>query len=75
MNTKLIDSLAQIIQSLSLEEKTMLKTRVFLNISSEETHTQVTDWTDDLFIGMWKDRVEMEDSSQWVRIQRQQEWG
>lgn len=27
------------------------------------------------FIGIWKDRMEMKDSSQWVRNTRKTEWG
>ena len=30
--------------------------------------------TDEPFIGMWKDREEMKDSSKWVRQTRKQEW-
>ena len=29
----------------------------------------------DPFIGMWKDREDMQDSTQWVRTIRQGEWG
>lgn len=29
----------------------------------------------DPFIGMWRDRTEMTDSSAWVRIVRTREWG
>ena len=30
---------------------------------------------DEPFIGMWKDRSELEDSSSWVRDLRSNEWG
>ncbi len=31
---------------------------------------------DEPFIGMWRDRPEMEDSAQWVRgVRRSKEWG
>jgi len=29
----------------------------------------------DAFIGLWRDRDDMQDSAQWVREIRQQEWG
>lgn len=33
-----------------------------------------TDWENDPFVGMWKDREEMQDSVAWVRQLRQQQW-
>jgi hypothetical protein len=30
---------------------------------------------DEPFIGMWRDRKDMQDSSNWVRETRQREWG
>jgi len=30
---------------------------------------------DEPFIGMWRDRVDMQDSTSWVRSLRQREWG
>ena len=32
------------------------------------------DWTNDPFIGMWKDRQDMNDSTTWVRNIRENEW-
>jgi hypothetical protein len=32
------------------------------------------DLEDEAFIGMWHDRIDMEDSSQWVRDVRSREW-
>jgi hypothetical protein len=34
----------------------------------------LTDLGNEAFIGMWRDRVDMEDSSQWVRDVRRHEW-
>jgi hypothetical protein len=34
----------------------------------------LTDLGNEAFIGMWRDRVDMEDSSQWVRDVRRREW-
>jgi hypothetical protein len=31
--------------------------------------------TTDNFIGMWRDRVDLQDSTEWVRLMRQREWG
>ena len=35
---------------------------------------QQQDWQDDPFIGMWQDREDMQDSTQWVRATRSSEW-
>lgn len=32
------------------------------------------DWKNDPFVGMWKDREEMADSTEWVRQVRRREW-
>ena len=32
-------------------------------------------WGKERFIGMWDDRSDMTDSSEWVRQQRRSEWG
>ena len=34
----------------------------------------LTDWDEEPFIGMWRGRAEMEDSTEWVRRTRQEEW-
>jgi hypothetical protein len=33
-----------------------------------------TDITSEPFIGMWRDRPDLEDSSEWVRASREREW-
>ncbi len=35
----------------------------------------VNDFSKDNSIGMWRDREDMQDSTQWVRTARQDEWG
>ncbi len=72
MNTKLVDSLVQIINSLNEEEKKILKEK--LDYKVEFLKTTLSNLTDEPFIGMWQDREDMQDSSQWVRHLRQQEW-
>jgi hypothetical protein len=72
MNTKLIDSLVQIINSLTPEEKTNLEKK--LQVQTSSTEIDQSNFRDEPFVGMWKDREDMEDSSQWVRQLRQQEW-
>ena len=71
MNTKLIDSLVQIINALTEEERKQLEEKLSqitpTNISSSNLENEA-------FVGMWKERENMEDSSQWVRQHRQQEW-
>ena len=72
MNTKLIDSLVQIINSLTTEERISLEQK--LQVQTSSTEIDQSDFKDEPFVGMWKDREDMEDSSQWVRQVRQQEW-
>ncbi len=72
MNIKLIDSLVQIINSLTPEERTNLEKK--LQVQTSSTEIDQSNLRDEPFVGMWKDREDMEDSSQWVRQLRQQEW-
>ena len=73
MNTKLIDSLVQIIGSLTTEERTNLEQKLQVpTLSPAEINPLKLQ--DEPFVGMWKDREDMEDSSQWVRQARHQEW-
>ena len=72
MNTKLIDSLVQIINSLTPEERMNLEQR--LQDRTSPTEIEQSNLEDEPFVGMWKDREDMEDSSQWVRQLRQKEW-
>ncbi len=43
--------------------------------SSSFAETAKTDLTAEEFIGMWRDREDMQDSSAWVRNVRQSHWG
>jgi hypothetical protein len=72
MNTKLIDSLVQIISSLTTEERINLEQK--LQFQTLPTEIKLSNPQDEPFVGMWKDREDMEDSSHWVRQVRQQEW-
>lgn len=72
MNTKLIDSLVQIITSLTPEERINLEQKLQVQTLSKEI--KQSNLEEEPFVGMWKDRKDMEDSSQWVRQVRQQEW-
>ncbi len=72
MNAKLIDSLVQIISSLTTEERQNLEQR--LQVQTLSTEMSLSNIQDEPFVGMWKDREDMEDSSQWVHQTRQQEW-
>ena len=72
MNTKLIDSLVQIINSLTTEERINLEQK--LHVQNLSTQIDQSNLQEEPFVGMWKDREDMEDSSQWVRQVRQQEW-
>ena len=73
MNTKLIDSLVQIINSLTTEERINLEQKLQVQTLSS-TKVSSLNFQNEPFVGMWKDREDMEDSSQWVRQVRQQEW-
>lgn len=42
--------------------------------SQPELQTTLQDWREDPFIGIWKDREDLQDSTHWVRTIRQQEW-
>ena len=72
MNTKLIDSLVQIINSLTPEERLTLEQK--LQDLTSPVEIEQSNLEDEPFVGMWKDREDMEDSSQWVRQLRQKEW-
>ena len=72
MNTKLIDSLVQIINSLTTEERKNLEEKLYFQTLS--TEIDQSNLQDEPFVGMWKDREDMKDSSEWVRQIRQQEW-
>lgn len=74
MNTKLLDSLVQIIHSLTEDEQTTLLEKLLNPVSNgQEKRLDVTPLEDEPFVGMWKDREDLADSSQWVRQLRQQE--
>ena len=49
-----------------------LKTRY--PVAKATRRTRRTKLTDEPFIGMWRDREEMKDSSAWVRRLRESEW-
>lgn len=36
--------------------------------------TTLTDWSYEPFVGMWKNRVEMKESGEWVKQLRRNEW-
>ncbi|MDY6805880.1 MAG: hypothetical protein SXA11_19035 [Cyanobacteriota bacterium] len=71
MNLKLVDSLAQIINNLTPEEKKKLGDKIDL-IAPDKT--VLTPLKEEPFIGMWSDRQDLEDSSQWVKNLREREW-
>lgn len=72
MNHKLIDSLVQIISSLTPEERQNLDKQ----LASQQPPIQKSfiSIKDDPCVGMWKDREDLQDSSAWVRQMRKQEW-
>ncbi len=66
------DFSVQIISSLTIEERQNLEQR--LQVQTLSTEINLSNIQDEPFVGMWKDREDMEDSSQWVHQVRQQEW-
>ena len=72
MNSKLIDSLAQIINSLTEAERKSLQEK--LSLSHQASEITSLNFSKEPFVGMWKNREDISDSSQWVRQVRQQEW-
>jgi hypothetical protein len=51
---------------------TFLRTR-YKQLGSNKKSNQIN-LADDPFIGMWRDREDMQDSRAWVRSIREQEW-
>jgi hypothetical protein len=44
------------------------------NKSQSPGQSEQKDWRSDPFIGLWQDREDMQDSTQWVRTTRSSEW-
>ena len=73
------DKLWQEIESLPLQAKrevadfvAFLRTRYKLPCSADKT--MKTELSDEPFIGIWRNREDMEDSCKWVRTLRDREW-
>ncbi len=41
---------------------------------SQSPQPKQTNWRSDPFIGLWQDRQDIQDSTQWVRSTRSSEW-
>ncbi|HEX8491262.1 MAG TPA: hypothetical protein VF658_00325 [Pyrinomonadaceae bacterium] len=44
------------------------------NQSQQTGKPEITDLAQENFIGMWREREDMQDSSAWVRSSREREW-
>lgn len=76
MNTSLVEALAQAVLSLLPEERQRFDQILPQKpISPEKTHLTGLNLDNQPFVGMWKDREDMQDSTHWVRNLRQQQWG
>jgi len=80
MNTLLAEALAQAVLSLSKEERQhfdriLTKMHTQEPIAPEKLQLPELNLDNQPFVGMWNDREDMQDSSQWVRNLRQQQWG
>ncbi|ALB41488.1 MULTISPECIES: hypothetical protein [Nostocales] len=71
MNLQLVDSLVHIINTLTLEEKQILQTKI---LSILPKKPELTPLKEEPFIGIWSDRTDMENSTEWVKNIRQKEW-
>jgi hypothetical protein len=73
MNTQLVESLIQTILSLPAEERQLFEQRL-KEMESPPPQSKVTNWKNHPFFGLWKDREDMQDSTEWVRNLRRTEW-
>jgi hypothetical protein len=48
--------------------------RRYRTAATKKRTTQLSDLASEPFIGMWRDREEMQDSNAWVRSLREREW-
>lgn len=69
MNVKLVEFLVQVIETLSSEEQDLLRVKLSHSEAPPSSSAQI-DWQTDPFVGMWSDRAEMNDSTDWVRTLR-----
>lgn len=70
-----INNLPQEAQLLLIDFIELLKKRYApLNIDNIDSTVSGNIIIDEPFVGMWQDREDMKDSSQWVRQVRKQEW-
>ncbi|EAW36867.1 hypothetical protein [Lyngbya sp. PCC 8106] len=72
MNEKLVNSLVEIISSLSEPERNLLNQKLLAKLQASEFNSE--NWQDEPFVGMWKDRQDIEESTAWVRSIRHQHW-
>lgn len=75
MNTALVEALFQAVSALSLEERSLLEEKLQTQKQRQEPQNPEPNAPPEDFIGMWRDRPDMQDSTQWVRTLRQQQWG
>lgn len=69
-----IDSFPEELQLLLLDFIELLKKR-YPSLKKDNLNSEITENIDnESFIGMWKDREDMQNSSDWVRQIREQEW-
>ena len=74
MNIQLIDSLVKIINSLTEEERKTLEAKLHDNNNTLLVVPTSSEFVNEPFVGMWQDREDMNDSSEWVRQLRQKDF-
>lgn len=72
-----IDALSEDDRQLVIQFVAMLKKRYdhASDNSKSPCQIQALDLDNEPFVGMWRDRPEMQDSAAWVKRVRQQHWG
>ncbi len=69
-----IETLPQVAQQLIFDFVDFLKHRYSPILPDVPTPIQPIDFDNEPFVGMWSDRLDMQDSTAWVRQIREQHW-
>jgi KaiC/GvpD/RAD55 family RecA-like ATPase len=78
MNTLTIKELEKYVSELSEDEQLELVETIIHRLKDKKSHSPTNTMRLSLdkesFVGMWKDRTDMKDSSAWVKNVRKEEW-
>ena len=70
-----LDILDQLPPSARKEAENFLRYLYDQHVTSAPKKTANTSVTESPFVGMWKDREDLQDSTSWVKEQRKSQWG